>query len=232
MGEARPLLEELGTKDGTEPSLIALTHMYQGLALLAAGDLQDAETHLTRGLELIQAVGEPQHTAAALDFLGRLAWVQGDLAGARDRIEQSLTHKEAIGSHYGLGYTLTDLGDILQRTGDPSAARAQYARALCTLHAIGHAEPSHKALYRLAGMAMEAGEPVHALRLVSVSKALSAVTGVLPVPQVRTSIEQLEVAAREALSPEAQAAAWAVGEAMTMEQVIVEALGTAETEGR
>src|SRR5271166_2710459 len=46
---------------------------------------------------------------------------------------------------------------------------------------------------------------------------------VLPVPPVRTSIKQVEAAARQALSAQAQAAAWAAGQTMTMEQVIAEA---------
>jgi hypothetical protein len=56
------------------------------------------------------------------------------------------------------------------------------------------------------------------------------VTGVLAVsePLGAFSIEQVEAAARQALSPAAQAAAWAAGQAMTMEEVIAEALAQAE----
>jgi hypothetical protein len=55
---------------------------------------------------------------------------------------------------------------------------------------------------------------------------------VLPVSEVGFgewgfSIEQVEAAARQALSPEAQAAAWAAGQAMTMEEAIAEALSGA-----
>jgi tetratricopeptide (TPR) repeat protein len=220
--EAQTLLEEADHEDGWVRAGIAFTPAYWGMALLAAGDLTNAEMQLTKGLELIQATGDRFNTAFALSYLGQLAWVRGDPAGARTRIEQALAHHEAVRNQFGIGAVLTQLGDILKQTGDLSAAQVHYARALRTLHAIGHAEISHQALCGLAGLAMVTGEPVRTLRLVSVSKALSVLTGVRPSPPVWTSIEQLGVGARQALSPEAQAA-WAAGQAMTMEQVIAEA---------
>lgn len=59
-----------------------------------------------------------------------------------------------------------------------------------------------------------AGETAPALRRASVNKSLSALTGVLPSPASRTSIVEVEAVARQALSPEAQAAAWAAGQAI------------------
>jgi hypothetical protein len=99
-------------------------------------------------------------------------------------------------------------------------ALLRHARALRTLHAMGHVAISHQALCGLAGLA---GELAHALRLVSVAESLSAKTGVLPPPLVQTRIKQVQTAARQALSPETQAAAWVAGQTMTMEQVIAEA---------
>jgi predicted ATPase/transcriptional regulator with XRE-family HTH domain len=222
--EAQTLYQEAGNEDAMARALIAQTHVWRGVAWLAAGDLRNAETQLTRGLELAQAIGYRHYATLAQVMLGRLSRIRGDLDEARACFEHALTYHEGVGNRYGIGYVLTDLGDVLQRMGEPSAARARYGRALRMLHAVGHAEPSHKALSGLAELAMEAGEPVRALRLVSVAGALSELTGVLPAPPVLTSIAQVETVARQALSPEAQAVAWAAGQAMTMEQVIAEAL--------
>jgi tetratricopeptide (TPR) repeat protein len=221
--EAQALYEEANDESCQGWTRIAVTHSWRGAAFLAAGDLRNAETQLTRCLELTASTGDRHATAVALEVLGRLAWARGDPAGGRAHFEHALKCHEALRSRYGIGSLLTRLGDVLQRTGDPSAARAHYARALRTLHGIGHAETSHQALCGLAGLAMEAGEPVRALRLVSIAGALSALTGVLPSPPVRSSIEQFEAAARQALRPEAQAVAWAAGQAMTMEEVIADA---------
>jgi predicted ATPase/DNA-binding XRE family transcriptional regulator len=230
MEEAQSLYREVDDEDGMVRSFIVETHVWQGVALLAAGDLGNAEKQLTSGLELAQATGDRMFIGVALRFLGRLAWVRGDHAGARAFLEDALTQHEELRNHYGMGSVLTELGEILQRIADPRPARAHYARALRTLHAMGHAEISHRALCGLAGLAMETGDPAQSLRLVSVSNALSALTGVQPQPLARTSLAQVEEAARLALSPEVQSAAWAAGQAMTMEQVIGEALGTSGTE--
>jgi tetratricopeptide (TPR) repeat protein len=232
LAEAQTLYEEVGSKDkdNIAHAGVAFTHMYRGVALLAAGDLRNAEMQLIRGLELTTASGDRFHAGVALTALSQLAWVRGDPAGARAHLEDALTQHEALQNQYNIGDVHTRLGDLLRRTGDPSAARVHYAHALRTLHAIGHGLPSHQALHGLAGLAMEAGEPACALRMVSGAGALAAETGVLPSLQVRTSIEQVEAAVRQALSLEAQAAAWAAGQAMAMEEVIAEALAQAEPE--
>jgi tetratricopeptide (TPR) repeat protein len=230
LAEAQTLYEEADNEDGWVRAGIAFTPAYRGMALLAVGDLTNAEMQLTRGLELTTASGDRFNASVALSYLGHLARIRGDPAGARTRIEQALAHHEALQNHFNVAWRLNDIGDLLGQTGDRSAARAHYARALRMLHAVGHAEISHKALYGLVGLAMEAREPADALHLVSVSKTLSAVTGVLPSPSVRTQMEQVEAAAREVLSPEAQAAAWAAGQTMPVEQVIAEALAQAEPE--
>jgi tetratricopeptide (TPR) repeat protein len=227
--EAQTLYEAADNEDGWVRASIAFTPTYLGIALLAAGDLTNAEVQLTRGLKLTMVTGDRFNLGVALAYLGHLAWVQGDLAGARARFEQAMTYNEALQHHFSVAWGLIDLGALQRQTGDPSAARAHYVRALRTLHALGHAEISHMALCGLVGLAMDAGEPARALRLVSVANTLSTVNGVLPSPQVRTSIEQVETVARQALSPEAQSAAWAAGQAMTMEQVIAEALGSSGT---
>jgi tetratricopeptide (TPR) repeat protein len=228
--EARTLYEQVGKEGSMAQSLVASTHLFQGIALLAAGDVRNAETQSTRGLELATAAGDRHVTAMALNSLGSVASARGDLVGARALLERGLTHHEALRNRYPIGWTLTDLGDVLRRMGESSAAQTHYARALRMLHAVGHAEISHRALCGLAELAAEAGEPARTLCLASVSGALSALTGVQPSPPMRTQMEQVEAAAREVLSPEAQAAAWAAGQAMPLEQVIAEALAQAEPE--
>jgi tetratricopeptide (TPR) repeat protein len=227
LAEAQTLCEEVGKEDGIVRSVFAFTVTYQGVAALAAGDLENAETYLTMGLELARVTGHRQNVAIALERLGLLAWMRGNLAGACTLLEQALTYGEALQDRYGTGYKRTLLGDLLRQTGDPRAAGAYYAHALRMLHSVGHAEISHQAICGLAVLAMEAGDPQHALSLVSVSKSLSALTGVLPAPRLAASIEQVETIARQALSPEAQAA-WAAGQTMRMEQVIAQALGGAD----
>jgi hypothetical protein len=206
--------------------------MFQGLALLAAGELSTAQMRLTKGLELAKEIGDPWYIANGLEFLGHGALVRGDLAGARTLFEQSLVHHRAIRNRFGMGIVLTRLAITLQRSGDLVAARASYARALRALHAMGHVETSHQALCGLAELATEAGELARALTLVSVSSALVAVAEVRPSPPVQTRLDQVRATASQALSAEEQAATWAAGQTMPIEQVIAAALADAGPVGR
>jgi predicted ATPase/transcriptional regulator with XRE-family HTH domain len=230
LDEAAALFEELGDHDSR--AFLAGTWGCQGVALIAAGELSDAETRLARGLELAKATGERWYTATALGFLGHLAAARGDLPGARALLEQSLLHHEALRYLGGSGMMLACLGDVRQRSGDLVAARAHYARALHTLHAIGHGPYSHRALCGLVDLASATGEPARALTLVSVAMALANEEGLQPGPPEQARLEQVRAASAQALSGEVQAAAWAAGLTMPLEQVIAEELAQAETAGQ
>jgi hypothetical protein len=220
--EAAALWEGLG--DAESRALVGAAWVWLGLALLAAGEPSGAEMQLARGLERAQANGDRWYTANALQFLGLLALARGDLARAQTCLEQSLTHNAALRNQYGSGAVLTWLGDVLRQTGDRAAARAHYGRALRTLHAIGHSFDSLQALCGLAELAFGAGEPVRALALLGTAISLGEVTGMQPSPPVQARLDQVRAAAAQALSADAQAAAWSAGQTMPIEQVIAEAL--------
>jgi predicted ATPase len=140
--EAATLLEEVGT--ATSLAILADTWLQHGRAWLAAGELRQAETWLTKGLEQARATGYRWKFADALYFLGELALAEGDPARARLRFEQALVHYRALQDRYDNSTdTLVSLGDSLQQIGDPATARAHYARALRTLHGVGHIYNSH-----------------------------------------------------------------------------------------
>jgi tetratricopeptide (TPR) repeat protein len=225
---ARAYLEEAaalfeGLSDAASRALVGGVWVYQGLALLAAGEASGAEMQLTRGLERMQANGDRWYTANALLFLGQLALARSDLAGAHALLEQSLANHSALRNQFGSGLLLAWLGDVLQQTGDRVAARAYYGRALRTLHAIGHASDSLQALCGLAELAFGAGELVRALALVGATISLGEVTGMQPSPPVQARLNQVRAAAAMALSAEEQAAAWAAGQTLPLERVIAEA---------
>jgi hypothetical protein len=199
---------------------------------MAAGELSDAETRLAKGLELATATGSRYYVANGLGFLGSLAAARGDLHRARVLLEQSVIEHEALRDRGPLAMMLGNLGDVLQWNGDLLAARTHYARALHMVHATGSGVYSHRELCGLAELASATGDPARALTLVSVTMALANEVGLQPGPPVQARLEQVEAAARQALSAEAQAAAWTAGKTMSIEQVIAEALADAELVGQ
>jgi predicted ATPase/transcriptional regulator with XRE-family HTH domain len=225
--EAATLLQASDAPDRV--SALACTLVFLGYALFLEGDQGEAELQLTRGIELAKATGDRWYVAIGLMFLGQLATAGGDLARARTVLEQSLAHHSALGSAFHSGWVLTWLGDVLQGMGDPVMARTYYACALHTLHAIGHAQPSH---WALCGLAELVGEHPYALTLIGVSSSLAQVVGAQPSPPVLARLEQVRAIAAQVLSAEAQAAAWASGQTMPLEQVIAEALADAGLAGQ
>ena len=226
--EAAPLFEAIG--DDISKVGLAGTWMFRGLAGMFAGDLQTAEMQVTRGLEMMQVIGDPWYLAMAIRHLGHVALAKGDPARARTLFEQSLVHYGALRDQYGASWSLIWIGDTLRATGDQAAARALYGRALRMLHATGQVSYSHNALCGLAELARGAGEHASALTLVSVTAALAEVTGMQPSPPVQARLAEVRADAAAVLSAEEQAAAWAAGQTMPIEQVIAEALSDADEE--
>jgi predicted ATPase/transcriptional regulator with XRE-family HTH domain len=224
LAEAETLFGALGDYDSR--SSLASTLVYEGLARLNAGKLLEAEQKLTRGVELATVTGYQWYVGAGLQNLGQLAAARGDPAGATIFFEQALAQHSALGSLYPRAFVLVEYGAVLQGAGDQVVARVHYARALRALHTIGHTPLSYLALCGLAELASGAGEQAYALTLISVADALAEAIGA-PIPSlVQARIEQVRAAA-QALSAEAQAAAWAAGQTMPIEQVIAEALAGA-----
>ena len=83
-------------------------------------------------------------------------------------------------------------------------------------------------LEALAGLAAMQGQPGRALRLAGAAAALRDRIGAQPWPANQAALTRRLAAAREALSAQGQAAAWADGQALTVEQAIAEALGQAQ----
>ena len=80
----------------------------------------------------------------------------------------------------------------------------------------------------MAGLAARQGQPARALRLAGAAAALRDRIDEQPWPANQATLTRRLAAAREALSAQGQAAAWADGQALTVEQAIAEALGNAQ----
>jgi hypothetical protein len=76
----------------------------------------------------------------------------------------------------------------------------------------------------LGGLAALQAQPERAVRLAGAAAALRERVGLPMTPEDQSFPTDLIAQARRALTPEAQRAAWAVGQAMTLEQAISAAL--------
>jgi hypothetical protein len=139
-------------------------------------------------------------------------------------LEAALRHDEHLRNAFSIGTTLAILGDVEQGIGDPIAARSHYVRALRMFRPLGYVEYVAQALCGLAALALASEMPEYALRLVSLTRTLASTAQATIRSDVQARLDQLQAAARQALSAPVQAAAWEAGQTMTLEQVIADAL--------
>jgi hypothetical protein len=221
---ALALCGELGDRPGMALAL-------RGLARLALDGRDEAlaEAHVQRALALHREAGDRGGAAGALGQLGELARRRADDAGARRAYEASLAGFRAVGDPQGCAVALGRLAGLAAARGEHAAARAAYAASLRGFLAVGHRRAAALTLGGLAVVAGAEGRWAHALRLAAAAatavgagspRALVRVWG-LPDP---AAVEPVRAHAWAALGDSAAAAAWAEGQALTLEEAVAHAL--------
>ncbi len=178
------------------------------------------------------AQGEFVIAFSVLDVLAHIARAEGQTATARQLFTESLTLRRVHGDGHALGHILRFLGEIAEEEGEADQARISYAEALALLGDAGDINRSAAVLRGVAALALTAGDAARALRIAGAVHALHARYGtriyldVAPAQKLwaRTSWEHIRAAATRALRPAEGAAAWAEGQAMSLETAIAAAL--------
>jgi predicted ATPase/DNA-binding SARP family transcriptional activator len=221
--EALRLAGELG-------STVDVADLLRGRAQarMDTGDTAGAAADFARVAELARSAGAPELVAAALLGLGSLALARhgspdGD-AGREAMAEASRYCTEALAACPAGWYSadgtrmtiLVMLGRIAEMSGDPVAAEARY-REVFTVHGgmLGF-QVMAEAFDRLAGLAVAAGDPARAARLLGAVRAL----GLRAEPEHSPAARDVAAAARAALGPERYAAALAEGAALSLDEAV------------
>jgi DNA-binding CsgD family transcriptional regulator len=110
------------------------------------------------------------------------------------------------------------------RQGDPAAARGRFAAGLRAAQAAGFRWRAVEALEGLAAVAAGAGRAAGALRLAGAAAAVREGSEMRPAPAEREEVERWLAPARRALRAEAAAAAWAAGQALSLDEAVAAAL--------
>ena len=200
-----------------------------GLASVSerAGDDARAGQLLEQGLALRRELGDHWGAAWALLGLGDIAFRLGDHAAARARFEEGVAIWRALGDRGGLAHALRALANVANAQGDAAAARALDRESLALFQALGSQWGVAQCLEGFADAAADEGEPARAVRLFGAATAIGARIGASRRPTSERAVAATLDAARAALGDAAYAAAWAEGEAMPLEQAVVDALDAA-----
>jgi tetratricopeptide (TPR) repeat protein len=195
------------------------------------GDLDRAAALFEEALPLFRASGEVQGLGGQLGGLGDVAVARGEYGRARALYEECLEVARRANFKQRMAYVHQGLGRLAVINGGAGAAIAHYRQALTILRETGDREAIAMSFEGLATVPISSEQPdsappaQHAVRLLGAATALRLALGSPPPPADRIAHERALTAIRATLGEAAFAAAWAEGEAMTLEQAIDHALG-------
>ena len=159
--------------------------------------------------------------------LGRVAYAQGDLARALPLFEETRALFQNLDYRDGVANVLLHLARVAHVQGDDTQARERLVESLALCRQTGNLLDTASCLEGLAGVATACAQPERAARLFGVAAALRESVGLPLSPVLRADYEHEVFALRAEIGDEAFAAAWAAGQAMTLEQAIAEAVDDA-----
>jgi diguanylate cyclase (GGDEF)-like protein len=177
---------------------------------------------------MFQAMGHQEGTARALERIGQVELLRGNLTEAQIVCEQSLALSQSIGFTKASAHTLHWLANVACEQTDFSRARALHLQGLALATTLKSPEHSIYSLRGIARLAAALDQPLRAARLFGAAEALQHATSKWGFPFEHRYYMPLIGAARSLAGPDAWAAAWAAGQALTLEQAIAEARSTAE----
>jgi tetratricopeptide (TPR) repeat protein len=231
--EAATLLEEALAHTTAGGHSMGIAEALHGLGSMAldSGDYGRAAALLDEGLVRSREAGHRPNFAKELCMRGQVALAQDDVAHATALAEEGLDLARSIDDKPGMGLALHLLGRIAQRHGDLARASRLLAESLLARHdAASYDVP--ETLEGLASLAtaraaQEADGQRHAIRAARLWGAAAAARDALSIPMrpidQETSSREMSTA-RTQLGEAAWAAAWAEGQAMSLEQAIANAL--------
>ncbi len=203
-----------------------------GIVCACAGDLRRARLLLEESIAIARSIGATAGEVAGLARLGVIERAVGDLPRARTLIEEGI-RLNAIG-HMAEGggfeppgarhLTRGGLGNLARSEGRFSDARALLQEGL--RRAVRDHAPAailHQ-VCSLGILVVTMGDHARGTRLIAASASPTGLVGTVHAPDLRIEGPAALARAREALGEAAYAAAWAAGQAMTLEQAIAYAL--------
>jgi predicted ATPase/DNA-binding XRE family transcriptional regulator len=213
------LFQELGDVWGE-----ALTVYRLGLALTELGD-PAARGCYAHSLALFRQVGDPLGVAVVLNALAVATAAQGDEAAALALIAESLPLAREATERWDLARLLLNAGTLWLRQGDVEQAQEVLAESLGLWRESGHRAGMALNLAGLGGVAAARGEAKRAGWLFGAAQRLYPASGPGVTALIDADLDQRIAAARASLDAAPFAAGWAVGQALSLEDAIGEALG-------
>ena len=207
------------------PSWAARSALVLGRTASDTGDYPAAARRYAEAEALARAAGDGWILANILDNRAILAHREGDYRLSRRLREEVLAVRRAHRDPRGIGVALGALGWVALAEGDTATARARLTEALSVLRDAGYVWGVPSYLGVLAQVTAVQGHPERAARLWGAAAAQGQALVGRPLRTDRgVELDQAASALRAQLGDAAFDAAWAEGQAMTLEQAVAYAL--------
>jgi tetratricopeptide (TPR) repeat protein len=213
--ECLVLHRELGDREGVASALLGLCDIARD-----QGEATWLREQSAACLAVFRDYGLQWAIGFSLNNLALAALQEGDLALAARHAEESMALFRSLQAGPSLAEVLVTLSRVRAAQGDGMAARAHLVEALRLAWAEGprvFATAVLEALAVAAGRKQQAWQAVH---LLSTAARLRQAMGAPAWPIDQPAIEDALAAARAALSDDAYAAAWSIGQRQPVEQIV------------
>ena len=191
------------------------------------GEFERAGELAEEGLALVQTTDDATvatvHAGLVLSNLGSVAYARGQLELAGARFEEALGRQRAAGHRWGEAFSLTGLAYVARARGDDRRAAALFREGLALFREHEDWRMVALALAGVAGVAIAGGAAGAGAHLLGAAAALRELGGIAAEPAYRAAHERDEAAARTALGEGGFAAAWDIGQGMSLEAALAAA---------
>jgi non-specific serine/threonine protein kinase len=199
------------------------------LGTLAAheGDRERTLERYEASLALFREIGHTHGIAMMLAYSADVAHERGDHGRATALFEEALALWRARGDEWGVAIALYGLAASARAQGDVARAAGLFQQALLRYADLRDPKAEAACVEALACVAGLSRLPEQAARLFGAAEGLRESVGAALEPLEREPHEEAAAAARAALDGPTFAAAWAAGRALSLDEVVVEALAVA-----
>jgi predicted ATPase len=205
--------------------VLPLAPILRGLAAIYLRDLNSADEILSGALVMCRERNNRWGVAHALIGLGQVTLIRGDFGRAMELLGESEAVAREREDAFTLAVNLNTQATITQLQGDDARTAELLRESVGLLAALRDTWSLVYGVFGRAGVAARQGNAKRAARLFGAAEALREKTSAVPAfPATQTLYEQDLANARAQLDTETFEAAWAEGRAMTLEEVVAEAL--------
>jgi non-specific serine/threonine protein kinase len=221
--EGLAVCKELGDKENGAVCLISLSNVASD-----RGDYEQAKRFAKECLSLSSGLENKYYNCCALIVLGGLARFQGNYDQAIALHERGLAMSRDRGYPVWSANALRHLGMDHLRRGAHGRAAEHFKQSLTLCKEVRNRWVPVECLYGLGGLACVAQQCERAARLFGAANQLRDALGYRSKPADQEFYDHHTATTRAGLQEAAFAAAWAEGQAMTLDQAIDYALASSE----